>query len=144
MPHSHTYITDFVCTYHLIGGGPGDDADADADEYSIDCLYRMQFLQAFGITEFDNTAIDEVLAEIADKIKDNDELICVIMQHPLLASPDTVNSSYVDILPFLFAYSSFYAFHKCLIDIYNAGLGSSRVSDENLTALAGTFANMMG
>ena len=144
MPHTHKYITDFVCTYHLIGGGPSDDADADADEYSIDCLYRMQFLQAFGITEFDNTAIDEVLAEIADKIKDNDELICVIMQHPLLASPDTVNSSYVDILPFLFAYSSFYAFHKCLIDIYNAGLGSSRVSDENLALLAGTFANMMG
>lgn len=142
MPHSHTYITDFVCTYHLIGGGPGDDADADADEYSIDCLYRMQFLQAFGITEFDNTAIDEVLAEIADKIKDNDELICVIMQHPLLASPDTVNSSYVDILPFLFAYSSFYAFHKCLIDIYNAD--PVPVSDENLAALAGTFANMMG
>jgi hypothetical protein len=141
MPHTHTYITDFVCTYHLIGGGPGD--DADADEYSIDCLYRMQFLQAFGIPDFDNVIIDEILAEIADKIKDNDELIRVIMQHPLLASPDTINSSYVDILPFLFAYSSFYAFHKCLIDVYNAGLGSSRVSDENLAALAGTFANTM-
>jgi len=134
----HTYITDFVCTYHLIGG-TGD----DADEYGIDCLYRMQFLQAFGISEYDNVIIDEVLAEIADKIKDNDELIRIIMQHPLLASPDTAKSSYVDILPFLFAYSSFYAFHKCLIDIYNAGLGSSRVSDENLAALAGTFANMM-
>ena len=135
---NHPYITDFVCTYHLIGG-TGD----DADEYGIDCLYRMQFLQAFGISEYDNVIIDEVLVEIADKIKDNDELIRVIKQHPLLASPDTTNSSYVDILPFLFAYSSFYAFHKCLIDIYNAGLGSSRVSDENLAALAGTFANMM-
>ena len=137
MTHTHTYITDFVCTYHLIGGGP--DADADADEYSIDCLYRMQFLQAFGIHDFDNVIIDEILAEIAYKIKDNDELIRVIMQHPLLASPDTTKSSYVDILPFLFAYSSFYAFHKCLIDVYNA----DPVSDENLTALAGTFANMM-
>lgn len=137
MTHTHKYITDFVCTYHLIGGGPGD--DADADEYGIDCLYRMQFLQAFGIADFDNVAIDEILAEIADKIKNNDELIRVIMQHPLLASPDTANSSYVDILPFLFAYSSFYAFHKCLIDLYNA----DPVSDENLTALAGTFANMM-
>lgn len=141
MPHTHTYITDFVCTYHLIGG-TGD----DADEYGIDCLYRMQFLQAFGIAEYDNAVIDEVLVEIADKIKDNDELIRVIMQHPLLASPDTANSSYADVLPFLFAYSSFYAFHKCLIDVYNADSAdpeSSRVSDENLTALAGTFANMM-
>jgi hypothetical protein len=85
--------------------------------------------------------IDEVLAEIADKIKDSDELIRVIMQHPLLASPDTANSSYVDVLPFLFAYSSFYAFHKCLIDVYNAD--PVPVSDENLAALAGTFANMM-
>jgi hypothetical protein len=138
MPHTHKYITDFVCTYHLIGGGPGDDAD-DADENGIDCLYRMQFLQAFGIADYDNTAIDEVLAEIADKIKNSDELIRVIMQHPLLASPDTANSSYVDIMPFLFAYSSFYAFHKCLIDVYNA----DPVSDENLTALAGTFENTM-
>ena len=142
MTHTHKYITDFVCTYHLIGGGPGD----DADEYGIDCLYRMQFLQAFGIADYDNTAIDEVLAEIVDKIKNSDELIRVIMQHPLLASPDTANSSYVDIMPFLFAYSSFYAFHKCLIDVYNADSAdpeSSRVSDENLTALAGTFANTM-
>ena len=144
MTHTHKYITDFVCTYHLIGGGPGDD---DADENGIDCLYRMQFLQAFGIADYDNTVIDEILVEIADKIKNNDELIRVIMQHPLLASPDTANSSYVDIMPFLFAYSSFYAFHKCLIDVYNADSAdpeSSRVSDENLTALAGTFANMMG
>ena len=135
MQHTHTYITDFVCTYHLIGGVHGD----DADEYCIDCLYLMQFLQAFGIADYDNTAIDEVLAEIVDKIKNSDELIRVIMQHPLLASPDTANSSYVDIMPFLFAYSSFYAFHKCLIDVYNA----DPVSDENLTALAGTFANTM-
>ena len=134
MTHTHRYITDFVCTYHLFGG-----PDDDADEYGIDCLYRMQFLQAFGIPDFDNVAIDEILAEIADKIKNSDELIRVIMQHPLLASPDTVKSSYVDILPFLFAYSSFYALHKCLIDVYNA----DPVSDENLAALAGTFANMM-
>ena len=115
MPLPLKYITDFVCTYHLF--------DCDCEDCGDDCddcdmLYRAQFLQAFGIREYDNAAIDATLDEIAEKIKHDPEFYAVVMKHPLLGSSDTVAASCADILPFLFTYNSFHAFHNCLIELY--------------------------
>jgi len=79
----------------------------------------MQFLQAFGLREYDTAKIDEILSELSKKINSDDRLCRVIMQHPLLKSPDTKTAACADILPFMFTYNSFYAFHKCIIDLYD-------------------------
>ena len=128
------YSTDFVCTYHIYEGDDGDDIDEDKN-----FLYQMQFLQAFGIREYDTAKIDEILAELAEKINTDSKLHAAIMRHPLLGSPDTSTASCADILPFLFTYNSFHAFHKCVIDLYG---GSGTASDENLAALFNTYATI--
>lgn len=151
------YTTDFVCTYHIYDrccGGESDDDDYDEGDKNL--LYQMQFLQAFGLREYDTAKIDEILIELAEKIDTDQKLCSVIMQHPLLDSPDTATASCADILPFMFTYNSFHAFHKCLIDLYDADAcgGSNciecrgqpstggRVSDENLAALFKTYATI--
>ena len=109
------YATDFVCTYHIYDNCDSDDYDEDDNNI----LYQMQFLQAFGLREYDTAKIDEILSELSTKINSDDRLCHVIMQHPLLKSPDTKTAACADILPFMFTYNSFYAFHKCIIDLYD-------------------------
>ena len=139
------YATDFVCTYHIYNGS-GDDDDRDDDHDGTgdnNLLYQMQFLQAFGLRNYDTAQINETLAELAEKINTDPKLCNIIMQHPLLDSPDTATASCADILPFLFAYNSFHAFHKCMIDLYEPGdevLTGGTVSDKNLAALFDTYA----
>ena len=156
------YATDFVCTYHIYdkccnSNDEGDDGDDEGDK---NLLYQMQFLQAFGLREYDGAKIDETLTELAGKIDSSPKLREVIMQHPLLDSPDTSTASCADILPFLFTYNSFHAFHKCVIDLYgasshdyehggdnadnadNGGGGGGAVSHENLAALFDTYATI--
>lgn len=147
------YATDFVCTYHIYNDS-GDDDDRDDDrDGNKNLLYQMQFLQAFGIREYDTAKIDETLTELAEKINTDPKLLDAIMQHPLLGSPDTASASCADILPFLFTYNSFHAFHKCVIDLYDEGgtyfehgdsskLGTGKVSDKNLAALLETYATI--
>jgi hypothetical protein len=133
------YSTDFVCTYHLYY----DSDDADSDEADKNLLYQMQFLQAFGLREYDTAKIDETLTELAEKIETDPKLRDAIMKHPLLGSPDTASASCADILPFLFTYNSFHAFHKCVIDLYgHVDGGGGTVSDENLAALFNTYATI--
>ena len=145
MPTPFKYITDFVCTYHLFECDCEDCGD-DCDDGDI--LYRAQFLQAFGIREYDNAAIDATLDEIAEKIKRDPEFYAVVMKHPLLGSSDTAAASCADILPFLFTYNSFHAFHNCLIELYANTLDKPeneetpsrlRVSQDKLSELSKTY-----
>ena len=51
------YQTDFVCTYKLM-----------ADETDQDYLYRYQLLQAFGIEQWEDAAIEATIQELYTKV----------------------------------------------------------------------------
>ena len=114
-----SYITDFVCTYHLM-----DDPD-DADD--SDKLFKLQFLQAFNyditnssqsLEEYFNT-IALTTTKLYDLYKTN-ELI-----KKLIAKVRTSNSNYNNenddfiIFQLCFSYSYFYITHKILCLIIN-------------------------
>ncbi len=115
-----------MCTYHIYDNCESD----DYDENDNNILYQMQFLQAFGLREYDTAKIDEILSELSKKINSDDRLCHVIMQHPLLKSPDTKTAACADILPFMFTYNSFHAFHKCIIDLYDDDRCDDRCDDD--------------
>jgi hypothetical protein len=114
-----SYVTDFVCTYHLM-----DDPD-DADD--SDKLFKLQFLQAFNyditnssqsLEEYFNT-IALTTTKLYDLYKTN-ELI-----KKLIEKVRTSNSNYNNenddfiIFQLCFSYSYFYITHKILCLIIN-------------------------
>ena len=114
-----SYVTDFVCTYHLM------DDPEDADD--SDKLFKLQFLQAFNyditnssqsLEEYFNT-IALTTTKLYDLYKTN-ELI-----KKLIAKVRTSNSNYNNenddfiIFQLCFSYSYFYITHKILCLIIN-------------------------
>jgi len=113
------YVTDFVCTYHLM------DDPEDADD--SDKLFKLQFLQAFNyditnssqsLEEYFNT-IALTTTKLYDLYKTN-ELI-----KKLIEKVRTSNSNYNNenddfiIFQLCFSYSYFYITHKILCLIIN-------------------------
>ena len=114
------YVTDFVCTYKEL---------AD-DEDNCDMLYQAQFLQAFGITDYRDDAINAGLELIKTKADEVPELKVLVMQHPYNA-PGT---PFDELLPLMFAYPLMDVFHLCMVDVFASGRISNESKDKVLRA----------
>ena len=113
------YKTDFVCTYKAF-------EEIEDDEVNSDMMYRAQFLQVFGLTEYNDAGIHAGLETIKSKVAELPELKALILQHPYntaFASPDpSEEDAVIDmLLTCLFAYPTMDAFHLCLIDVFKTG-----------------------
>ena len=118
------YKTDFVCTYKAF-------EDHEDDEVNADMLYRAQFLQVFGLTQYNDAAIDAGLDLIKAKAAEVPELRALILQHPY------ANAGKEDALlhlPLMFAYPTMDVFHLCLIDAFTTGRISQEHRDKVLHA----------
>ena len=118
------YKTDFVCTYKAF-------EEIEDDEVNSDMMYRAQFLQVFGLTEYNDSAIHAGLEIIKSKVAEFPELKALILQHPynmaFASAPDPSaaeqnEDAVIDtLLTCLFAYPTMDAFHLCLIDAFKTG-----------------------
>jgi hypothetical protein len=116
--YKNMYKTDFVCTYKEFEKFEDDEVDADM-------MYRAQYLQIFGLVEYDERAISASLDLIKSKVIELPELRELILKHPHNSSftsmeynEDTVSDM---LLVCLFAYPTMDAFHLCLIDAFKHG-----------------------
>jgi len=103
---SNNYIIDFVCTYNYI----------KELEESED-LYRIQMLQAFGLTQFHEEKINLITENLYQQYKDN-----VYIKKLIKADIMNANSMFNDDLAqfrMLFGYDLFYLFHNLLINLIN-------------------------
>lgn len=112
------YKTDFACTYKEFEKFEDDEVDADM-------MYRAQYLQIFGLIEYDERAISASLDLIKSKVIELPELRELILKHPHNSSftsmeynEDTVSDM---LLVCMFAYSTLDVFHLCLIDAFKHG-----------------------
>jgi hypothetical protein len=127
------YKTDFVCTYKAF-------EQIEDDEVDADMMYRAQFLQVFGLIDYDQAAINASLKYIKSKVIELPELKTLIFQHPHHAKfklynecmqtnndddandANDANDAIIDmLLSCLFAYPTMDAFHLCLIDAFKTG-----------------------
>ena len=110
------YKTDFVCTYKAF-------ESIEDDEVNSDMLYQAQFLQVFGLTEYNDAAINAGLEAIKTKAAEVPELKALILQHPYnktglgLVGGDPAAA----LLPLMFSYHTMDVFHLCLIDAFTTG-----------------------
>lgn len=134
------YKTDFVCTYKAFEELADDDVNSDM-------LYRAQFLQVFGLTEYNDRAISAGLEQIKTLAADVPELRALILQHPYSYhnandndnDNDTDTAAAADdklegLLPLMFAYPLLDVFHLCLIDVFKTGSISKQAHDKVLRA----------
>lgn len=117
------YDTTFKCTYNLI-----------EDEEESEILYKMQYLQAFCVDDWDGDKIHKTLDYVSELLKNNEKGRDVMkhMREKLSISweGDT------EIL-FLFTYHYFYLAHECIIDI----ITTSDISDERYYKLIEAIKN---
>jgi len=123
------YKTDFVCTYKAF-------EEIEDDEVNSDMLYQAQFLQVFGLTEYNDAAINAGLELIKAKAAEVPELKALIMQHPYSANlgPTDADEAENALLPLIFAYPLMDVFHLCLIDAFKTGSISNQHRDGLLHA----------
>jgi hypothetical protein len=118
------YNTDFVCTYKAF-------EELEDDEVNSDMLYQAQFLQVFGITEYNDDAVSAGLEQVKTKSDEVPELKALILQHPY----NVPNATNLDMLvPLMFAYPLFDVFHLCLVDAFQTGSISAENRDKVLRA----------
>jgi hypothetical protein len=118
------YKTDFVCTYKKF-------EDLADDEVNSDMLYRVQFLQVFGLQEYDGAAISAGLELIKAKANDMPELKALILQHPY---SHNMQCDLDSLVPMMFAYPLLDVFHLCLIDAFVNGSISTEHQNQVLSA----------
>ena len=121
------YQYDLVPTYKMI-----DDSDDQ------DALFRIQFLQAFGITdhEYHPEIVSAIIDDLYDRYKENEGIREMIESHPLYHAPDADADADADaddsspslrahhcsdegdnaemIFLMMFSFHLFDLFHKCL------------------------------
>lgn len=115
------YKTNFVCTYKKF------EEIAD-DEVNSDMLYQAQFLQVFGLLEYNDTAISASLELINKLSNEVPELKLLILQHPYGRTTDSIDI----LLPLMFSYHLLDVFHLCLIDVFKTGSISTVSRDKVL------------
>ena len=103
-----SYHADFICTYKLM------DNDDDRND-----LYQIQFLQAFGLRQFNEDEMSENVLQLYHELKDCNE-IQEILEEGVKANPQ-MNMTHAIMFMCLFSYDFFDFFHKCLIDYFTSG-----------------------
>jgi hypothetical protein len=96
-------------------------------EYFQDSLYREEFLNIFGLYEYDETKIDEALNELYEKIKE-----CKELKECMLKLASNIMSLDEEIgLLFLFSYDYMYLSHICICEFLETG----QISQDNISKL---------
>lgn len=136
------YKTDFVCTYKEF-------EKIEDDEVNADMMYRAQFLQVFGLIEYNQDAINASIEFIKSKVAELPELKALVLKHPYYAKLESNSNSNQNeemnedaimemLLVYLFAYTTMDAFHACLIDAFKTGT----IRESNRTKLLNAYSTM--
>jgi hypothetical protein len=134
------YKTDFVCTYKEFEQIEDDDVNADM-------MYRAQFLQVFGLIEYNQDAINASITYIKTKVDELPDFKELILQHPYNARFNLAyttgkqkenNDEMIEmLLVCLFSYPTMDVFHLCLIDAFKHGRIMETTRDKLLKAYSG-------
>jgi len=106
----------------------------DDDEDKND-LYRIQFLQAFDLNNFNEDILNKKLMQLYDKVKECNQLKEIIEEY----SKVNQNMCKIVIFAFLFSYDFFDLFHKCLIDFFNFNVILENTKNDLIQKIKTTF-----
>jgi len=109
------YNTQFSCTYNHV------------DETSQEDQYRVEFLRAFHLEEFDEQKVNREVDALFERLKSSPELTkCMTKSASTFFSEDLHTG-----LMGLFAYDFFHLAHPCVCDV----LENREINEQKLNAL---------
>ena len=103
---SGIYVTDFICTYHLM-----------ENLTDTDLLYKTQLLQAFNLEKFDDDRINTSTNFLYEKYGNN-KYIKVILDADILKIKPIINDPLTHFRLY-FGYETFHLLHNLLCSIIN-------------------------
>ena len=113
------YKTDFACTYQHITDDNGDDSLL---------LYQLQFLQAFNLSRFDDTVINEITEKLYETYKDNKYIKKLVE-----SSKRTLgNNNNLLLFRSYFGFDTFHLFHNILCSLISDTLVNETVCNKLL------------
>ena len=122
------YDTTIICTYNTNEIFETTDKITDYDKKFIrDAIYRQEFLNIFGIVEFNEKEIEHAIHDLYEKTKDCKELKeCMVK-----LCGDFMRSDEELGLMFLFSYDFMYISHICISEFLDTG----KISEEKFLKL---------
>jgi|TARA_B100001250_G_scaffold20575_1_gene17466 hypothetical protein len=107
------YNSDFVCTYKA-----HDPEDQEA-------MYRVQFLQAFGITKWDDDEVNKITEELFDELKGLDDIKEILSKaresEQLQLFLTIMGNDDASVFRMLFKFELFDHLHRCISDAKRCG-----------------------
>ena len=117
------YNSDFVCTYK------------SHDHEDQEAMYRVQFLQAFGITRWDDDKVSSITKEIFEELKDIEDVKEILTKaresEQLQIFLTIIGDDDASVFRMLFKFELFDHLHRCISDAKRCG----KIELENKTAL---------
>jgi hypothetical protein len=118
------YNTKVVCTYNYYNPEMPvfeplkntSDIDPDMEDASSE-LYKAEFLQLFGLETYDNTVIQDTMAEVLDKIKDYPPFLSCLQKGAAKVLSQDIQIGFM----ILYSYHYFYITHLCVIEFLEKG-----------------------
>ena len=101
------YDISFYCTYKLM--------DSDEDKTA---MYQFQFLDAFGLKEYDSNKINVEVMSIYNKIKNCPQFKEICEACGTNEQFKDFKNDEVIMLICFFSFDTFDLFHKCLVDFF--------------------------
>lgn len=99
---------DYICTYKMI-------TEDDEDEKGLsDLMYKIQYLQLFGLTEYDETMINEKLTAVYKKLE-NEPFLDELFEFHTYKGYMTKEFMFRT----MFSYEYFDLFHRLLYNYYH-------------------------
>jgi len=124
------YNTKVVCKYNnyiFENLGELEHMTEKDKEFFLDACYREDFLNIFGLEEYNEREIDEAMCELYEKIKECKELKeCMLKSASQIMSLDEEFG-----LLFLFSYDYMYLSHICISEFLETG----QISQDNISKL---------
>ena len=110
------YNTLLKCTYNNA-------TDVDQEDQ-----YRMEFLNAFNLEEFEDNQVNQEVSELFERVKKSPELTkCMTKSAAGFGNPEYLHVGLMG----LFAFDYFYLAHSCICDFLETGT----IAEEKINAL---------
>jgi len=107
------YNSDFVCTYK------------SHDPEDQEAMYRVQFLQAFGITKWDDDEVSKITDELFDELKGLDDIKEILSKaresEQLQLFLTIIGNDDASVFRMLFKFELFDHLHRCISDAKRCG-----------------------
>ena len=109
------YNTQFSCTYN------------QANESRQEAQYRMEFLRAFHLEEFDEQKINQEVSVLFEVMKNHPEFVACMQKSAATFFSEDLQTGLMG----LFAYDFFHLAHPCMCDL----LENREINEQKLNAL---------